>query len=394
MEAIFDGKHLVLGVGDVGELRRESTHRRSGQRSDGGFNVSFLCFPARGLASPLIPRAGGGAADGTTVANTFAQPLEEKNKNPLLHKLGLGIVFLLSFSFLFFDLTEADSRLGTNSLRQEALLRSDNQTADIMTRRVTWAQTLPEKEGITLARSRQRGGGGNNNIIMQMFIVSGRTSAFNRYLLPWPLRRTSTCENPTGAPHSAQYCEFVRKCAKSLRQFSPIFFPPLTKKLCSQEQFIEEKIDLSTWHKRVTQQEKWHTSIFRVWSHLFHCLLCFYWFIYLLLLLVSGVILDAYRESWAAAASWQNFMTAGVKWKSSTLRLRVNNISYCSILESSQVEKNLSNLSACPSRYHDFTLPDTFPTRSLMLGNFFFIYYFKEQSSLTCCSSKSLIPTQ
>lgn len=78
-----------------------STHRRTGQRSDGGFNVSFLCFPARGLALPLIPRAGGGAADGTTVANTFAQPLGKKKKNPCCTNWDLVLCFFFLSLFFF-----------------------------------------------------------------------------------------------------------------------------------------------------------------------------------------------------------------------------------------------------------------------------------------------------
>lgn len=222
-----------------------------------------------------------------------------------------------------------------------------------------------------------------------MFIVSSRTSAFNRHLLLWPLRRTSTCEYPTGAPHSAQYCEFVRKCAKSLRQFSPIFFP-LTKKLYSQEQFIEEKmIRMMRRFNYSTQKSNAKGQITQVFS--VSLLTVFiYLFIYLLLLFVSGVILETYRESWAAAlhdkTSWLLAWSGRVPlwgFESTTYPI----VQYWKVPRL----KNLSNLSPCPSRYQrcsqNMSLPSLTPFlhRALcweMWCFFFFIIISKNKAPL------------
>lgn len=113
VEAIFDGKHLVLGVGDVGELQREA--HTDAPVSAATEVLMFLSSVFLREDSPCLSYHGQEEAQQMArLWQTLLQNHWKKKKNPCCTNWEFGIVFLLSFSF-FFDLTEADSRLGTNS---------------------------------------------------------------------------------------------------------------------------------------------------------------------------------------------------------------------------------------------------------------------------------------
>jgi len=73
MEAIFNRKHLVLGVGDLGELsRRENKNRRRTFLTALSFFLGIFVPVFTSERRLFIPRTGGDTADGATLANITA----------------------------------------------------------------------------------------------------------------------------------------------------------------------------------------------------------------------------------------------------------------------------------------------------------------------------------
>lgn len=172
-----------------------------------------------------------------------------------------------------------------------------------MTRRVTWAQTLLEKEGITLASSRQRGKIKNKKNNANVYCEQSHISVQQIFASVTPATHVHVWISNWRATLWAilwvcqKMCEVLPHRGRVYVSSHPFFFP-LTKKLYSQEQFIEEKIDLITWHKRVTQKGKLHKYF------PFHCLL------FLLFIYLFGIFIC----KWSNPGDVQRIMSTSASW--------------------------------------------------------------------------------
>lgn len=114
VEAIFDGKHLVLGVGDFGELQREA--HTDTPVSAATEVLMFLSSVFLREESPCLSYHG--QEEAQQMARLWQTLLhnhwKKKKKNLCCTNWDLVLCFFF-LSLFFFDLTEADSRLGTSS---------------------------------------------------------------------------------------------------------------------------------------------------------------------------------------------------------------------------------------------------------------------------------------
>lgn len=74
MEAIFDRKHLVFLVRDIGEL--SESQRKSVNKKQRRVNAAILLSSSR--LSGVVSWAGGDVTDGLTVANTSLNQFKKK----------------------------------------------------------------------------------------------------------------------------------------------------------------------------------------------------------------------------------------------------------------------------------------------------------------------------
>lgn len=113
VEAIFDGKHLVLGVGDFGELQREA--HTDAPVSAATEVLMFLSSVFLREDSPCLSYHG--QEEAQQMARLWQTLLHNhwEKKKTLAAQTRTWYCVSSFFLFFFFDLTEADSRLGTNS---------------------------------------------------------------------------------------------------------------------------------------------------------------------------------------------------------------------------------------------------------------------------------------